>query len=453
MRMAELSRQSGVPRETIHYYLREGLLPEPLRTGRTRATYDERHLERLRLIRHLREERFLPIAVIRSMVQVGLEGGDIDTGALSALARMTPASAGSEPIERDVVELARERGLLGAEFDAAALDGASGRDLLVAVRQAAELDPEARELSLADMAACAPVVARMVREEAAVFFQRALASGRLADTIGALARSRLAVQRYLVSYRSLSMQQVVQQLLDAMQEARQPKVELLPPGGGGTGDACPRAGDAHGWVWRQMMTGREARIRELSPEQCGRLSASTRALVDLIFGGALEVPVLERFALGRLRLAEGELAKALSSSEDGKLERVVNALGAVLSVDPSNDADPARVALASLRRGLLLVRLPESLGLRPRAQADLRNVVAALGAAPGKVEAESALCMEGNARLALAREAAAANQTHAALRILESGVALEDDGPLGAATRALHESLRLTSTQDSWPGG
>ena len=40
MRMAELERLSGVPRETIHYYLREGLLPAPSRQGKTQALYD-----------------------------------------------------------------------------------------------------------------------------------------------------------------------------------------------------------------------------------------------------------------------------------------------------------------------------------------------------------------------------------------------------------------------------
>ncbi len=37
LRMAELSARSGMPRETIHFYLREGLLPRPRKGGRTVA--------------------------------------------------------------------------------------------------------------------------------------------------------------------------------------------------------------------------------------------------------------------------------------------------------------------------------------------------------------------------------------------------------------------------------
>ena len=46
-RMRDLVRESGLPRETIHYYLAEGLLPPPLKTGRNTALYSEDHLYRL----------------------------------------------------------------------------------------------------------------------------------------------------------------------------------------------------------------------------------------------------------------------------------------------------------------------------------------------------------------------------------------------------------------------
>ncbi len=69
MRMKELEARSGVNRETIRYYLREGLLPEPTRTSRNAARYTDAHLEQLAAIRRLQDERFLPLAVIRTMLQ------------------------------------------------------------------------------------------------------------------------------------------------------------------------------------------------------------------------------------------------------------------------------------------------------------------------------------------------------------------------------------------------
>ena len=70
MRIRELAEKAGVSRYTIHYYYREGLLPPPLRTGRTMALYRDAHLECLRFIRKLREDRDMPVAAIRQEVQL-----------------------------------------------------------------------------------------------------------------------------------------------------------------------------------------------------------------------------------------------------------------------------------------------------------------------------------------------------------------------------------------------
>ncbi|MEV8250068.1 MerR family transcriptional regulator [Microbacterium sp. NPDC076768] len=53
MRISGLSAQTGVTVPTIKYYLREGLLPEGERSSPTQASYSEKHVERLRVIRAL----------------------------------------------------------------------------------------------------------------------------------------------------------------------------------------------------------------------------------------------------------------------------------------------------------------------------------------------------------------------------------------------------------------
>src|SRR5689334_8059110 len=68
MKMAELERRTGVGRETIRYYIREGLLPEPERRARNVAAYSDAHVERLATIKRLQEERFLPLEVIRRVL-------------------------------------------------------------------------------------------------------------------------------------------------------------------------------------------------------------------------------------------------------------------------------------------------------------------------------------------------------------------------------------------------
>jgi DNA-binding transcriptional MerR regulator len=68
LRMGELAEASGVPAGTIKHYLREGLLPEPVKTSRNMAYYPPEFVERIRLIKQLQEERFMPLKVIRSML-------------------------------------------------------------------------------------------------------------------------------------------------------------------------------------------------------------------------------------------------------------------------------------------------------------------------------------------------------------------------------------------------
>jgi DNA-binding transcriptional MerR regulator len=67
-RMRDLERLTGVGRETIRYYIREGLLPEPERPRRNTAWYDAAFVERVRLIRELQQKRFLPLHVIKAIV-------------------------------------------------------------------------------------------------------------------------------------------------------------------------------------------------------------------------------------------------------------------------------------------------------------------------------------------------------------------------------------------------
>jgi DNA-binding transcriptional MerR regulator len=68
LKMSELAEQSGVSSGTIKHYLREGLLPEPVKTSRNMAYYSPEFVERIRLIKQLQEERFMPLKLIKAML-------------------------------------------------------------------------------------------------------------------------------------------------------------------------------------------------------------------------------------------------------------------------------------------------------------------------------------------------------------------------------------------------
>lgn len=81
MRMRELESKTGVGRETIRFYIREGLLPEPDRASRNSAFYSDDHVTRVRAIKRLQEERFLPLGVIKSLLDAEDGGRWLHAGA------------------------------------------------------------------------------------------------------------------------------------------------------------------------------------------------------------------------------------------------------------------------------------------------------------------------------------------------------------------------------------
>ncbi len=67
--MKELAGATGVNAGTIRYYIQEGLLPKPVKTHKNMAYYDESYIERIRLIKQLQKSKFLPLEVIRRLME------------------------------------------------------------------------------------------------------------------------------------------------------------------------------------------------------------------------------------------------------------------------------------------------------------------------------------------------------------------------------------------------
>ena len=59
MKMSELVKRTGLDRQAIHFYIKKGLLPRPLKTKRNMAYYDESYVDRIKLIKNLQLKRFL----------------------------------------------------------------------------------------------------------------------------------------------------------------------------------------------------------------------------------------------------------------------------------------------------------------------------------------------------------------------------------------------------------
>ncbi|HEU5062837.1 MAG TPA: MerR family transcriptional regulator [Solirubrobacterales bacterium] len=117
LRMRELAEASGVPAPTIKHYLREGLLPEPVKTSRNMAYYPPEFVDRIKLIKRLQEERYLPLKAIKDVLDArersrtsaaevrkryGVPKEVLDR--LAELEVLTPNSRGYSPSDVTIIE-------------------------------------------------------------------------------------------------------------------------------------------------------------------------------------------------------------------------------------------------------------------------------------------------------------------------------------------------------------
>lgn len=97
MHIGELARAAGVNIQTIRFYEREGLLPEPPRTASGYRSYEQRHLDRIMFIRRNHEIGFT-LAEIQQLLH------------LHAALEMIPRPMRRKPAEvKQIITLGRER--------------------------------------------------------------------------------------------------------------------------------------------------------------------------------------------------------------------------------------------------------------------------------------------------------------------------------------------------------
>ena len=69
MKISSVVKRTGVPKETIHFYIREGLLRKPRKSGVNIAEYTENHVKQIQFIKELRDNFYFPIPLIKKIVR------------------------------------------------------------------------------------------------------------------------------------------------------------------------------------------------------------------------------------------------------------------------------------------------------------------------------------------------------------------------------------------------
>jgi DNA-binding transcriptional MerR regulator len=94
MKMRELEARTGLNRETIRVYLRNGLVPEPLRPKHNVADYDESHVTAILAVRDLQRDSGLTLNQIKDVLN-GQQGvRHIEAGAFRNLEALVATRVG-----------------------------------------------------------------------------------------------------------------------------------------------------------------------------------------------------------------------------------------------------------------------------------------------------------------------------------------------------------------------
>lgn len=213
LRMRDLTRQTGLARETIHFYISQGLLPPGTKTGRNTAEYGREHLLRLQRIRELQSKHFLPLRAIKALLEDEHSAGNLtpEQEALLARVRATLPDLGHETQRSvTVAEAVGDRiapGELDALRDAGIVEttgrGGSARvsaedaEILRAWAAARDvgLGPE-RGFHPVDLAMYDTAMRRLVREEVKKF-SRAFADRPTKEAAEVVAKTIPLVERLL----------------------------------------------------------------------------------------------------------------------------------------------------------------------------------------------------------------------------------------------------------------
>ncbi|MBU2647937.1 MerR family transcriptional regulator [bacterium] len=135
LRIGELSERVGVTPRTIRFYVEQRLIREPVKTQKNLAHYPPDVIEKIRAIKRAQKDRYLPLMVIRRILEsngfdydaLGDAGGSDGSGGATAATRVT-TSSGSRHLPDSIRAELLKRKWIGTFSDTGVQDGPHGID-------------------------------------------------------------------------------------------------------------------------------------------------------------------------------------------------------------------------------------------------------------------------------------------------------------------------------------
>jgi DNA-binding transcriptional MerR regulator len=116
LRIDDLAHLSGVASRTIRFYNTQGLLPAPIMRGRV-AYYNQEHMLVLGIIRELKEQQNLPLEVIKQLLEIRAQQGDVQMNLALKQRLLRTLTGGAQQVRLSKDELVQQSGVLSEEID------------------------------------------------------------------------------------------------------------------------------------------------------------------------------------------------------------------------------------------------------------------------------------------------------------------------------------------------
>ena len=112
----ELAQLTGVPSRTIRFYNTQGLLPAPIMRGRV-AYYTQDHVLILSIIKELKEQQNLPLDVIKQLLEIRAQGGDVQMNLALKQRLLRPFGSDSQQVHLSKETLMQQTGATEAQIE------------------------------------------------------------------------------------------------------------------------------------------------------------------------------------------------------------------------------------------------------------------------------------------------------------------------------------------------
>lgn len=116
LRIDDLAHLSGVPSRTIRFYNTQGLLPPPIMHGRI-AYYNREHLLVLNLIKEFKDQQNLPLEVIKQLLEIRAQHGDVQMNLAIKQRLLGPLTSGGQEVKFSKAELVQQSGVTAEQID------------------------------------------------------------------------------------------------------------------------------------------------------------------------------------------------------------------------------------------------------------------------------------------------------------------------------------------------